>query len=434
MAIEETRISDSLVLRSVRDEKDMSGFSALLAKQLNIIEGLTSNGLLRFHPLTQKSEFQVVEDTSTGQIVSTSCLVPWNMSFAGVPLRCSMLEMFYTLPAHRNKGLVRVQIERLHRMINEKGDDLAIIWGIPYYYRQYGYSYAVDGMVSQSLPAWRIDEAPAGAAGRHRLREAGVGDVPVLCEFYTRATSSLDVRLERSPEHWRYMIEKLKFPVFIVEETDGGRPAGYLIRTESGRMVHVLESGVVDHEAGMSVLRLLKREHDEILINWPQTGTLVKLSESLGSVRVRNTQWLFRVPDMRALLLTLRPLFDRRLQASDCRALNKDFILNLFRGGYRIEIREGRIADVQSVGFVDTSMGAEGGDLNIHPDAFIRLLLGHSSVDDVYDSWPDLVLRPEDRGLVNTLFPKMTSYLYTPYHYYGPELYALEEKFRKFYL
>ena len=434
MAIDGMKISDSLVLRSVRDEKDARGFTDLLGKQLNIIEGLTSNGLLRFHPLTSREEFQVVEDASSGEVVSTSCLVPWNMSFCGVPLRCGMLEMFYTLPAYRNKGLVRIQIERLHRIVAEKRYDLAMIWGIPFYYRQYGYSYAIDGMVSQSLPAWRIGDAPGGAQAQPRLREAGLRDIPILGEFYAKATSDLDVRLERSPEHWRYMIEKLKYPVFIVEEADSGRHAGYIIRTENGRMAHVLESGVVDHETGMSVLRLLKKEHDEILVNWPQTGTLAKLAMSLGSVKVMNTQWLFRPPDMRGFLLTLRPLFERRLQASDCRALDKDFILNLFRSGYRIEIRGGRIADVQSIGFVDASMGAEGGDLNIHPDAFIRLLFGHSTVDEIYDCWPDLVLRAEARGLVNVLFPKMTSYLYTPYHYYGPELDSLDEKFRAYYL
>jgi hypothetical protein len=433
MAIEDTRISDTLVLRSVRDEKDMQAFTGLLGKQLNIIEGLTSNGLIRHHPLTSREDFQVVVDTSTGEVVSTSCLVPWNLSFCGVPLRCSMLEMFYTLPAYRKLGLVRTQIERLHRIVADKRFDLAMIWGIPFYYRQYGYSYAINGMVMQSLPAWRIEDAADGKAGV-RLRAATAADIPLLAEYHARSTADLEVRLERSPEHWRYMIEKLKFPVYVVEREEGGGAAGYVTRTEGGRMAHVLESGVVDPGIAMAVLRLLKKDHDQVDINWPRTGTLARLAESLGSVRIMNTQWLFRLPDPCRFLMSLKPVFDRRLAASDFRALDRDLVINLFRTAYRIEIRAGRIAAVKPAGFVDASMGGEGGDLNIHPDAFTRMLFGHCTVDEVYDSWPDLVLKPQARDLVNVLFPKMNAYLYTPYHYYGPELYSLEEKFRAYYL
>jgi hypothetical protein len=44
------------------------------------------------------------------------------------------------------------------------------------------------------------------------------------------------------------------------------------------------------------------------------------------------------------------------------------------------------------------------------------------------------VVKPQDRALVEALFPRMRAYLYTPYHYYGPEIYTLEEKYLGFYL
>jgi len=89
---------------------------------------------------------------------------------------------------------------------------------------------------------------------------------------------------------------------------------------------------------------------------------------------------------------------------------------------------------VKPLGYVDTSMGGEGGTLNIPPDAWTRLLFEGRDLDELYESWPDIVVKPQDKGLVSALFPRMEAYLYTPYHYYGPETFSLEEKYLGFYL
>jgi hypothetical protein len=160
----------------------------------------------------------------------------------------------------------------------------------------------------------------------------------------------------------------------------------------------------------------------------------VKLAESLGSLPVKSTQWLIRIPDIRRLLLKIRPVLDRRLAASAFARASRDFVLNLFKEGLCISIRNGLITAVEPAGFVDASMGADGGNLDIPPDAFTRLLFGQCGLDTLFDAWPDIVCRPEDRNLVEVLFPRMASYLYTPYHYYGPEMFTLEEKHLRFYV
>jgi hypothetical protein len=79
----------------------------------------------------------------------------------------------------------------------------------------------------------------------------------------------------------------------------------------------------------------------------------------------------------------------------------------------------GRLAGVDSLVFVDASMGADGGHLCIPPEAFTRLVTGYRTLDDLYDAWPDIVVKPEVRNLVDVLFPRLESYLFTPYHYMG---------------
>jgi len=432
MPIEE-RIDDRLVLRTIRDENDIDKFSKFLTRKLNIVEGMTANCLMRFHPRTSVENFLIVEDVSTKEIVSTSCIIPWEMKFDEVVLNCVQIELILTDPQYRNKGLVRLQMHKLYAMAEQQKYDLVFIWGIPYYYRQFGYSYCIDGLVSYSLPSWRIDDGGTDEETGYALREARSDDLPTLVELYDRLAASLDICLTRDSKHWEYLLLSAKFHVYMVEKSSSNKAVGYLVRITNKKTVHILENSIVDSRAGLAVLRLLKKSYDEIRINWPKTTILAQLAESFGSALDKDTQWLFRIPDLPAILGKLAPVFNKRLQHSNYRIMSGDFILNLFREGYKMRIRKGTIDGVESVGFVDTLMGAEGGDLNIHQDAFLRLLLGQSDIDQLYEYWPDLFMKPESRSLTKVLFPQMNAYLYAAYHYYGPEIYSLEEKYQKYY-
>jgi hypothetical protein len=130
-------------------------------------------------------------------------------------------------------------------------------------------------------------------------------------------------------------------------------------------------------------------------------------------------QWLFHIPSPAGLLTRIAPVLERRLAASDCEGLTKDLIINLFRQAYRLCFDAGKLVKVESLGFVDSSMGADGGDLCIPPDAFTRLVFGYRTLDELVDAWPDIVMKAESRRLVDVLFPKMASYFHTTYGYFG---------------
>jgi len=118
-------------------------------------------------------------------------------------------------------------------------------------------------------------------------------------------------------------------------------------------------------------------------------------------------------------LRKIAPVFERRLASSDCAGLTRNLVINLFRQAYRLSLHAGKVADVKALGFVDSSMGADGGDLCIPPDAFVRLLLGYCDLDVLYDAWPDIVMKPESRRLVDVLFPRLDGYFYATYACFG---------------
>jgi predicted N-acetyltransferase YhbS len=418
----------SLVLRGVRDASDVARLVQMYAREQNPVESRTAASLLGGGRV-RREEYLLVEDTSTGSIVSTTCLIPWTLRFGGVSLSCAQVEMVYTHPAWRNRGLVRRQFEELHGIAREAEYDILLIWGIPFYYRQFGYSYAVENCTTEALESAAV---PAGSGGEVRLRPATLGDIPTLDSLYEGLASKLDVSIQRGEEHWRYMLETARQPVVVVEWE--GRPAGYLLAASLGRSIRVLENGIPEKETALAVLRLLAKDHDQIVARWPRQAALAQLMRESGSAVRPNAQWLIRVPDLPALLTRLRPELDRRLEASDCSTLDARFLLNLYKEAVSIEIRAGRVASVGKAGPVNTSIGGSGADLSIPPDAFVKLLFGEAGIDELSRSWPDTIARDTARPLVEALFPRLAAHLSTPYHAYGPGFDGLDDGVRALYL
>lgn len=416
----ERSLGGGLVLRSVRSERDIESIVALHSTHVSPVEGATCGALLRHFPRMGFDDFLVVEDRGSGAIVSTTCLIHWPCRFCGVPLQVAMLEMVATHPAYRHRGLVREQIRRFHEVLEERQFDLSIIQGIPYYYRQFGYAYAVDHSPLEALPLARM--RGLGTEQRFRLRAAVSDDLSSLGQLFDKAMEPVQFRECRGIEDWRYLLCAAHYPVRLLVDGRDERPAGYVCTHGGGEHpLRVNEAAVFDHEAGLAVLRLLSQETNcELQLGGPPSGLLAQLARSLGSSSLPPYQWLFRIVDLRALLLKLAPVFGARLAASPFARFTGALTLNLFRQALMLVFENGRLRQVEMAGFRDASMGADPGDLAIPPDAFVRLLLGYRRLEDLYDAWPDTVVRPESRLLLQVLFPPVTSHLYMHYHYLGP--------------
>jgi predicted acetyltransferase len=406
-----------LVMHPVRDERDAGRYVALSAAINGEHEGVMCTRLLRRHPATHFDDFVLVEDPASGEVVSTTCLIPWQLNVSGVTLSAAMLEMVVTHPAYRKRGLVRAQIERFHRAVAAREFDLSIIQGIPYYYRQFGYAYALDHRPYDALP---VSHIPTESASPYQLRPATAEDAPTLTALHHASLSAHDVYTLREPAFWRFLIDAAQFPVRLVEDTREGRAAGYVIarpQPEQGR-IDVSENGGLNHEAALAVLSQLKAElggAGELMLAGTPAHALVRAARSLGSTPEPRYQWLLRIRDVAALLAKIGPLFERRLAASDCAGLTADVCVNLYHAAYQLRFNAGRLAGVGALGFVDASLGADGGDLCIPPDAFTRLVFGYRTLDELADAWPDIVVRPRSRHVLDVLFPRMTSCVWMPY-------------------
>jgi predicted N-acetyltransferase YhbS len=407
-------LGEGLVLRSVQSQADADRYAAFNRDYVSAIQGLTCAKLLAHHPTMRWGDFFFVEDERTGAMVSCICLIPWRCYFGGVELQVAMLEMVVTHPDYRHRGLVRKQIEHFQQRAAAQNFDLCIIEGIPYYYRQYGYAYATDHWASDGLALSHLPEDD-GESPIH-LRAATVDDIAVLDVFYTQAMSQLAGWTTRTQDYWRYLLEAAKYPVVMVEDAANGKPLGYVVAWRNEASAQIAESGIPAASTALAFLQWCKAHvQGELILGWPATSVLVQVARSLGSYVRPDDQWLLRPVDLPQLLQKLAPVLAERLAASPYAGLTDELTLNLFRQGYLLRFMAGKLVAVEPLGFVDASMGADGGDLCIPPDAFMRLLLGYRTLEELADAWPDIVVRSARRHLWQVLWPQQSTYFWKPY-------------------
>ncbi len=383
----EEELKNGLIMRSIRDEQDIERYVAFQGRFFHEREPITCDLLVRHHPHMGYEDFLLVEDPQNGEIVSTVCLVPWQCRYEEVTLEVAQMESVGTHPDYRRQGLIRALIQRFHQIENERGFHFSAIGGIRYYYRRFGYTYAVDTENADILPSRTIPEPPPDSPMHHRLRPATPDDAPALHRLYEQAMGPIHFHDQRSEEIWRYLLRWSEVPARIVEDTRDHRAVGYIFATcqENDGGIRVEESAICGVETAMAVLRLLKAETDgDVSLGGPKGNLMRRLARASGALHFSHSyQWLVRISDVPHLLRSIAPVLERRLAASPHAGLSSSFRLNLFDEAFQIVFEEGRLRSVCSLGSPHTPTLRRPGRYKCLP----TLLCGSSWASGTSTSW-----------------------------------------------
>ena len=195
------------------------------------------------------------------------CIIPQTWTYARIPFGVGRMELVSTDPAYRRRGLVRLQFEYWHARSAALGHRVQAITGIPWYYRQFGYEYALDLDSGRVGYLCDIAPLPPGESEPYRLRPIDLSDVPFAMALYeAEAARSLVAALRPEP-HWTYFIAGCPrnsaeaVPFQIIESA--GERVGYVVPNSEleGRMLRVSEFAAVPGQSIRklaSVLRALK--------------------------------------------------------------------------------------------------------------------------------------------------------------------------------
>ncbi len=163
------------------------------------------NDLLNNHPaMSLEHIWCVVDPAENGKIVSGLFLIPQIWRYEGIEIPVGRPEIVGTLPDYRRRGLVRELFTTLHEYSENHGDLLQSITGIPYFYRQFGYGFAVDLGSRGQIPFTAIPKLGDEENPRFRLREATLDDIPDMISLDKWDSDRTLLSVVRDEALWRY--------------------------------------------------------------------------------------------------------------------------------------------------------------------------------------------------------------------------------------
>jgi hypothetical protein len=410
-------LSAGLVLRTAATESDVERVAAFNG----VIHGSgivnMTRRLFLNHPDTTGRDLIFVEDPATGQVVSSLCLIPWTLHYDGAALPSGEMGIVGTLEGYRHRGLIREQVAFFKQRLAERGCLLSHIQGIPYYYRQFGYEYALPLEGGLRLTPREIPPPPARP---FTFRRAVVADLPVLMRFYDEAAQDMTISVRRSEGIWRYLLEQTADSEMECEDwviaDEAGLTVGYfrVPLSHFGDELPVNEVSRLSYDAALAVLSHLKTMAEEkgkpgVRLNVPASSSLMRVARPFTTTEYGTYAWQIHVPDMAALLHDLAPVLERRVACSLFAGMTRNVDICLYRETLRLRFEEGRLIEVVNLGYM------ERGGLTCPPLQFIPLVLGYRTLDEQRRAYPDVGAPPAMRPLVDVLFPRVESFLYTIY-------------------
>src|SRR5512136_2509291 len=204
-------LGDGLILRfaTVADIEALAQFNGRIHASVGFntfVAQWTREFTSPSHPTCGPDNVTVVEDTRTGQIVSSMCLIPQTWTYDGIPFPVGRPEAVGTDPAYRRRGLVRAQFDVLHARSDRAGHLAQGITGIPWYYRQFGYEYAIELGGGRCVYPALVPALKPGEVEAFRFRPMTPEDVPLAMELYDRECARSLVACPRSAAEWRRML------------------------------------------------------------------------------------------------------------------------------------------------------------------------------------------------------------------------------------
>lgn len=347
------------------------------------------------------------------RVVSTALLLDEQVRVGhgagAVTLPAGQVELVATDRAYEGRGLVRALMSWAHRRSAERGHLLGVMIGISYFYRQFGYDYAID------IPPAPILTGVPDAPGTGSLRAATAADLPAMVRLQDAVQARADVAVPHSEPRWRWLLGRDGTTLWVVEREGDVVATGRATDPDEG--VLLAEAAALDPMAaadlvaglaatagpdGLAVQR--RRGHvDDVCAPW------------YGPVADRAEQYYVRLPDPVAVLDALRPTLWQRHVAGGLDRGGRDLVLSTFRAHYRLPLLADGFGPVQ-VGGPMQSPGLAGG-MGCAPDHLAALILGPLGVRGLARLRPDVYPGP-DPEWYDVLFPPLSSDLlmfYLPY-------------------
>lgn len=387
------------------------------------------------HPTMGPGDYALVEDTHKKEgtpFVAGTCLWREHWQYEGIPFNVGRPEIVGTDPTYRNRGLVRATFELIHARSHAEGHLVQAITGIPYFYRQFGYEYAMELEGGRSTYLSLIPQLKENEQELYSLRDVTIEDVSFVAQCYARRRSQYMIASEIPNSFWQYEVEGWKRDIppekrarlQIIVDSNGAAQGFTLLaprRWGPSFDIYLLEvaTGVNIQALGPSLLRALAQKGQQAPINRPDIEALTGLRffmesthplyEALGDALLPRVEfpyaWYVRVPNLPQFLQHIASVLEQRLLNSSVAGYTGELKMTFYRSGLRMVFEKGHLTTVEP--YVAPLFGES--EAGFPPLVFLQLLFGHRSLADLRYAFPDVWATDEAAVVLNTLFPKRMS-------------------------
>jgi predicted N-acetyltransferase YhbS len=345
--------------------------------------------------------------TDGDRIVSTAMLLDETLVLGGVAIPAGQVELVATDREYEGRGLVRALMSWAHERSARRGHLAQVMVGIPYFYRQFGYEYAI--VQPQSRGVRGVPPGPDGYA----VRPAGPDDIPAMRALQDDAQSGYDLRMPHAPACWRALVARDGSSQLLVER------AGEAVAT--GRITPPDEEVVLGELAGNDPLAVhalvahaasVAGAGGSRVMERPGSPAGDAVEELLEPPTPQAVRYYARVPDVVALLDHLRPVLSARLAASGVAGGSGEAVISFFRHHVRIAYREATVERVVPGGRMQAP--AVSGGAGVAPDLAATLLFSEHGIGGLAERHADVYPGPREE-LMRALFPPVRADLLTFY-------------------
>jgi hypothetical protein len=288
-----------------------------------------------------------------------------------------------------------------------RGHLAQVLIGIPYFYRQFGYQYAIE------LPRSRVVRTVPSPGGGHTVRTAGPGDLPAMAELQLATQRAADLSMPHSPACWRWLVARDGSHQLIVERAGVPVATGRLTAPDDDDEAVLGEVAATDPAAAYALVAHAAAGTGGLLVKERPGSPGGDALESLLAPPPRQAaQYYVRVPDVTALLEHLRPVLAARLAASELAGARGEVVVSFFRHHVRMSYAAGTVGEVRPAGVMQAPAAV--GGAGVAPDLAGALVFGPHGIAGLAERHPDVYPGPNE-ALLRTLFPPIRADLLTLY-------------------
>ncbi|MEU4394042.1 GNAT family N-acetyltransferase [Kribbella sp. NPDC023855] len=388
--------------------------------------GPWTRDLFERHPFVDFRDFVVAESRTERRIAASLVAINQQWTLGGTSVPAVQIELVGSDPRDRGHNLTGRMLDAVHQRCRTMGPALQLISGIPYFYRRFGYEYAVR-------PGDSIDVAAAVLQDHHChseldffVRPAVSADAPALAGLDRSAVPADVLRCHRDETSWVYELSgrrKDSLPsVEVAVITDRlGAIAGYVVnspRIGSDGALKVFAAECVNDDvwagaravmlryladAGAAAARRTGSQFTALRMLMPDGHQLMGM---LPPVAVHRAEpWYARSGDLGALLKWCLPALAARWREHGWP--RSVLVLDTYHEVIRLHFAAGRLHDIDVVARDALRSAA---DVVVPPGALLQLILGYATPSELLQIWPDMsVPEPTTLDFLAIGFPRLSA-------------------------